>query len=157
TFQAGKNNSVLTDQVSKLANGKNNSGNVQVGRGNTAATSQTNSPPNKNFTTADFTNNSFSAQFGVKNNVNVGQEGGKNSQATIQAGEKNDSAVAQTNKSVSPAAGPVVSGANTAFTGQFGSKNTAVVSQTSDDGLGDAKQLENGHGNASASIQIGSK
>src|SRR5262245_20692354 len=67
TFQAGKYNSVITDQVSNLAGGKNLSGNVQVGRGNTAATDQANTPPNADFTTATYANKSFNAQFGVKN------------------------------------------------------------------------------------------
>src|SRR5258708_6851079 len=103
TVQAGKGNSVITDQVSKLVGGKNTSGNVQVGKDNTASTGQTNSPPNPLFTTATFTNNSFSAQFGNENDVVVGQKGGKNNQDTLQAGDRNEAGTAQTDKSVSPA------------------------------------------------------
>ena len=76
TFQAGKKNSVLTTQTSNLASGKNTSGNIQVGKDNTATTSQTNSAPNALATGVAYTNNSFSAQYGVKNNAIVGQDGG---------------------------------------------------------------------------------
>ena len=40
TFQAGKNNSVITDQVSKLAGGKNTSANIEIGKGNSASTNR---------------------------------------------------------------------------------------------------------------------
>jgi len=155
TFQAGKGNSVITDQVSKLVGGKNTSGNVQVGKGNSASTEQTNSPPNALFPTATFTNNSFSAQFGTKNNVIVGQKGGKNNQDTLQVGNKNESGVAQIDKSVSPVSGPLVGAANTSFTGQFGDKNTAATVQTSADGTNGIGGFENGHGNTSSALQIG--
>src|SRR5215468_1284726 len=137
TFQAGKNNSVITDQVSNLAAGKNLSGNVQVGKGNTAFTLQTNTPPNADFTTATYTNKSFSAQFGVKNDVIVGQNGGQNNQDTLQAGDRNESGVVQTNKSATPASASPVGAANTSFTGQFGKNNLVGTSQISADGTDD--------------------
>ncbi len=71
TFQAGKGNSVLTQQLSNLPTGKNSSGNVQVGKDNTASTIQTNNAPNAFFTTATYTNNSFSSQFGTKNDATI--------------------------------------------------------------------------------------
>jgi hypothetical protein len=115
TFQAGKNNSVITDQASKLAGGKNTSANIQIGKGNSASTEQTNSPPNPNFTTATFTNNSFSAQFGNGNDVDVSQKGGQNNQGTVQVGTRNESVVGQTDKSVTPASASPVGGANTSY------------------------------------------
>ncbi|WP_407180569.1 hypothetical protein [Bradyrhizobium sp. STM 3562] len=157
TFQAGKKNSVITDQVSKLAGGKNTSGNVQVGKGNTASTGQTNTPPNSQFTTATFTNNSFSGQYGTKNDVIVDQSGGKNSQGALQVGKKNVAGVAQSDTSVTAASATPVGGANTSFTGQFGNKNTAAAIQTSADGTGSGGQFETGHSNASAAVQIGDK
>jgi hypothetical protein len=149
TFQAGKDNVVTTSQISKLATGKNTSGNVQVGNGNTASTVQTNTPPNPLFTTSTYTNNSFSAQYGVKNDSTVGQTGGQNTQGAIQAGKNNESIVSQSDTSVAAGA------ANTSFTGQFGVKNLSTTSQKSADSSPDAFEFENGHSNASTTLQFG--
>jgi hypothetical protein len=157
TFQAGKKNSVTTGQLSQAPAGKNTSGNVQVGNKNTATTVQENTPPNSQFTTAPYANNSFSAQYGVKNDVTLLQTGGQNSQGTVQAGKKNESLVSQSDQSVTSATASPVGGANTSFTGQFGNKNTATTSQKSADGTTDFGGFETGHGNASSSVQIGDR
>jgi len=155
TFQVGRANGVTTTQTGKLVNGENNSGNIQVGEFNSANTTQKNSAPNSQATGVDYSNNSFSAQFG-SSMTTVKQTGGQNNQGTYQVGTGNLAFTTQSDKAITDAKHSPVGGANTSFTGQFGDSNQVNATQTTADASAhEGGGFANGYGNTSAAFQYG--